>query len=100
MGVGEAGVFEDLDGAGAGFGVEVAADDLERGGWQGGEELAGLAFAELFAGGIPFEVGVGDDEAGVQGENLGDVALFEDFGVLGGGVVVAEEGGAAVPSDG
>ena len=44
-GEGEAGVLEYVDGAGAGFGVHVAADDLERGSREAVEDLLGMAFA-------------------------------------------------------
>ncbi len=96
MGAGEAGVFEYADGAGGGFGVPVAADDLEGGGREVVEDLLGLAFAEGLTGGIPFQVGVGDHQSLRDYYDLGHVALFEFDAVMGWSRQAAEEGGAAV----
>lgn len=81
--VDEAGVLEYANGAGAGFGVHVAADDLERGWREAFEDLTGLAFAVGFAARIPLQVGVGDDEGLGDFDCLGDVALFEFDAVMG-----------------
>ncbi len=96
VGVGEAGVLKDLDGAGAGFGVAVAADDLEGGWREVFENPAGLAFAVSFAGRIPLEVRVGDDQGLGDFDDLGDVAVIEFYVLLCGCGEAAQEGGAAV----